>query len=245
MAVITLSGQQVNIDATTLETLNTLDMCMNGGFATVHRYVSGTSDPKCVRPKCATINFISKFHYHNLVKRWLNNVQSISLDMVDTSHDKFVGKDVTELFATAKAKLIDTYTATLTGERDDGYRQGHDRCYVHSSTGIKCHLVTEDGIVDGRKVKVPVLDSDGRVTVASIMVSVLERCQTVHDVGEWKSTNSHPSTIMKDMIEKKAQEGMFKFKMLSLKPGNFERLTMDGETMLPDDVKAEVEAMQF
>lgn len=241
MAVVTLSGRQVNIDPNTLETLNTLDACRNGGFATVHRYVSGTSDPKCVKEKVATINFVSKFHYHRLVQRWLDRLETITIEDIDTSNEKFVGKNVKELFDSAKAKLVESYKATLNGDREDGYRQGHDRCYVHSSTGIKCHLVTEDGIVDGRKVKVPVLDSEGRPTVASIMVSVLEVSQTVFDHGEWKPTNSKPETIMKDLIESKAQERILKLKMLALKNGNFEKLTMDQETVVPDDVKSQLE----
>jgi len=223
MPRITLDGTLVNIDERTLDALNVLDSCRHGGFATVHNYVSGTSDPKCIVSGVSTINFISRFSYGKRCQRMLERAKG------------YVATDA--LHEEARNLVVESLTKTLAGDKEsDGYRQGHARCYVHSGQGIKCHLVTTDGVVDGRKVKVPVLDADGVPTVASIMVSVLEVSRKVHVEGKYKATNSRPLTIAKGEVETYCEDGMLPYKMLSLKDGNYDRLTIDKETVMPAEV---------
>jgi hypothetical protein len=101
MPVITIEGRKVNITDSLLSALNDLDSCRNGGIATVHNYVSGTpGKDKCIRSKVSTINFISKFHYGRLVRRWRDVAAKVEL--TDFSLDaKAAAK-----FDVAKAELV-------------------------------------------------------------------------------------------------------------------------------------------
>ena len=75
---------------------------------------------------------------------------------------------------------------TLSGDRSDSHRAGHDRCYAHVADGVKVNFVTEkdkDGLMQ------PVL-TDGLPTAASIMVSYLEINRTTRKEGEYKVVNS-------------------------------------------------------
>lgn len=245
MPVINLDGRKVNITDAQLEVLNILDSCQGGGFATVHRYISGTSDPKCITPKVATINFISRFSYKRRNDKLLTALAGVTLADVDTSDPKLSSlphNDLVDLFNKAKDEVTNSYQKTADGDNSDSYRQGHIRCYVKSNTGVKCHLETENGVVDGKTVKVPTIADNGFPIVKSIMVSVLEIGQTVHEAGEWKATNSQKKTIMKNAIKKVAENGVLPFKMLSLKD-NFERLTIDSENITAEDL-AKVEEYQ-
>ncbi len=242
MPTITIEGRQANISQGLLSTLNDLDSCRPGGIATVHNHVSGTpGKDKCIRSRRSTINFISKFHYTRLVRRWRDAAASVELSDVSLD-DKAAAQ-----FNKAKEELLASYDRTL-GETaepvNEGHREGHVRCYLKSSAGIKCHLVTEYGEVNGRKVKVPVLAENGLPTVQSIMVSVLQLHQTIHDEGEYKPTKSQAKTIAKNAIKAIAEGVAPKFKMLSLKGDNFDKLTIDGECVTPDQLKGNVQLIE-
>lgn len=226
------NGTKVNIACVLATALDDLDSCPGGAFATVHDYASGTpGKDKCIRSKVSTINFISKFHYKRVVAKWLDAARKVEASSL-TLDPKAAAK-----FDDAKAELIASYERTL-GLTDkpvnEGHRAGHVRCYVHTSTGIKCHLVTEYD--KELKCMVPVLAENGLPTVKSIMVSVLQRSQTVHDKGEYKPTKHQWKTVAKNAIEAVAHKVAPPFKMLSLKADNFSSLTIGGEVVTPEDL---------
>jgi len=221
MPRISLDGRMVNISDRQLADLNVLDSCRHGGFATVHNYVSGTSDPKCITPGVSTIQFISKFSYKRRCERILERAKG------------YVAPDA--LHEQARTEVVESLMKTLAGDTSDGHRQGHVRCYVHSDMGIKVHLETTDGVVDGRKVKVPVLDADGVPTVASIMVAVLEVSRKVHVKGEYAPTKSRPLTIAKEAVTSYCEDGMLSYKYLSLKD-NYDALNIDKESVVPAEI---------
>lgn len=240
MKVINLDGRKVNISEEQLNVLNTLDSCRGGGFATVHHYHSGTDNPKCIRPSSKTINFISRFSYRKWNNKRLNALKDIQLGDLNISDPKITNLNEDErsaLFDKAKAELTTSWQNTDDGDtHSDNYRQAHYRCYIRSNIGIKCHLYTADGEINGQKAKIPVLAENGYPTVKSLMVSVLELNAVVHDAGEYKPTNSQKKTIMKNAIEKVATKDMLQFKVISLKDNNFEKISIDHENITAEDL---------
>lgn len=243
MQVITLKEGKVNISDENREVLDLLDSCAGGRFATVHKLQSGLTNKACLKPEVVTINFFSKCNPHRRNAKLHRAIESIAMADCDLSHPKLVAlseSDKVDLFNTAKTVVAESYRKTEDGDRSDGYRQGHDSCYMHSSTGIKVHLVTEDTKVDGRKVKRPVIADNGLPTVDCVMVMVQERSRTVHVKGEWKSVNSQAKTIMRNAIEKatEAKAKVHPIKSLSLRPESFESLTIDKEVITPEDLES-------
>lgn len=243
MQVITLNEGKVNISDENREVLDTLDACAGGRFATVHKLQSGLTNKACLKPEVVTINFFSKCSPYRRNAKLLAVVDSVTMADCDLSHSKLVDlseSDRVDLFNTTKAVVAESYRKTNDGDRSDGYRQGHDSCYMHSSMGIKVHLVTEDTKVDGRKVKRPVIASNGLPTVDCVMVMVQERSRTVHVKGEWKPVNSQAKTIMRAAIEKavEAKAKVHPIKSLSLRPASFESLTIDQEVITPEDLES-------
>lgn len=240
--VLILDGRKVNVPNSIKSALDDLDSCPPGGIATVHDYVSGTPGvKKCVTSRVSTINFIGKFHYRRLVAKWLKAAKGVELEDLDLDPKAAAKFDV------AKAELLASYECSITPTvhgPNTGQRAGHVRCYLHSSTGIKCHLVTEKGTVDGKHAMVPVIADNGLPTVASIMVSVLQLHQTIHDPGEYGTTKSQAKTIAKNAIEKKAKKGTLEFKMLSLKPGKFGKLNMGGECVTSEQINGDTSLLE-
>jgi hypothetical protein len=81
----------------------------------------------------------------------------------------------------------------------------------------------------------PVLDN-GFPTVASIMITYLENSKTVRVAGVRKVVNSGAPVLMTNAIESLLNDRSVGLRTLSLKESNFERLVIDNEVVLREDV---------
>jgi len=101
------------------------------------------------------------------------------------------------------------------------------------------HLSTEKN-ADG--IMVPVL-LDGFPMTDSIMLNCLEVSRTVREAGEYKKVNSGVPVIISNGIKAAMKaNGVRSMNRISLKEGKFERVAIDGEVVLPEDIIALAEA---
>lgn len=217
--------------ANTLDVLGTL---RNGGIGTVKGY-KPTSN--YVQSPTVNVQFISKFSTERLYQRKLQALQAIDFATVSAKiakEPKFEGKNVAAMFDAAKADLIASLEKTLAGNRSDGHRQGHDRCYAHTSQGIKVNLDCEK--VDG--IMVPKL-VDGFPVAESVMVMHIELNRTTIVEGVRKLVNSRAETIMKGIVESAMNRRSVGIKAFSLKADNFDAIIIDRQTIEPQDIYAD------
>ncbi len=231
-----LNGQKFRATNAQAEAIETLTVARQGGIATVYGYVA-TSDR--VKPTVYDAQILTRFSTGNLYKRKMTALSDIRFSDVRKHIDADpVLKDLPEaelltLFNTRNASEVESMNKTLTGDRSDAHRQGHDRCYAGLADGIKVHFVTEkvDGLMQ------PVL-TDGLPTVASIMISCLELNRNVREPGEYKVVKSGPPVRMSKAIEKELNSKSVGIKFLSLKEDNFERLIVARKSYLPEDISS-------
>lgn len=211
--------------------LNVLGTLRKGGIGTVKRYITGTGAVQ-------DMQFISRFSTEALYRRKAAALAAVTFADVQKGIAKEVKlaslplADQESMFDARKAQAVDSINKTLTGDRSDGHRQGHDRCYRVTDTGIKVNLDCEkvDGIQQPKLV-------DGYPVAESIMVAFLELNKTVHVQGVYKIVNSKPETIMGNLIESCLNARSVGYKSMSLKADNFETLTIDRQTIEPQDVE--------
>lgn len=229
-----LNGQKFRATTEQAEALESLSVARQGGIATVYGYVA-TSDR--VKPTVYDAQFITRFSIENLYKRKMAALSDLRFSDVkefidaDPVLSKLPETELLTIFNTRKVKEVDSMNTTLTGDRSDAHRQGHDRCYARVADGIKVHFVTEkvDGLMQ------PVL-TDGLPTVASIMVACLELNRNVREPGEYKVVKSGAPVLMSNAIAKVLNKRSVGLKFLSLKEDNFERLIVARKAYLPEDV---------
>lgn len=231
------NGQQFRATAQQAEALENLSEARKGGIATVYGYVPKTGYVKDQYP-VVDMQVLTRFSTENLYKRKMTALSEIRFSDVkphvnsDPVLSKMDETDLLALFNERKSKEVDSMNTTLSGDRSDSHRQGHDRCYAHIADGVKVNFVTEkdkDGLMQ------PVL-TDGLPTVASIMVSYLEINRTTRKEGEYKVVNSGAPVRMSNAIGKVLNSRSVGLKMLSLKEDNFERLIVSRKSYLPEDV---------
>lgn len=230
-----LNGQKFRATAEQAEALESLSVARQGGIATVYGYVATSGR---VKPTVYDAQLITRFSVENLYKRKMAALSDLRFSDVkefidaDPVLSKLSETELLTIFNTRKAKEVDSMNTTLSGDRSDAHRQGHDRCYARVTDGIKVHFVTEkvDGIMQ------PVL-TDGLPTVASIMVACLELNRNVREPGEYKVVKSGAPVLMSNAIAKVLNSRSVGLKFLSLKEGNFERLIVARKSYLPEDVQ--------
>jgi len=232
--VITPKGK-VWATAQQAQTLEALIQTRKGGFARVYGYKPTTD---YVVSPVQDIVAVTRFSVEKLYKRKTKALNDISFaDVKDAiaKNPKLSALSLTEqetLFNTRKGAMVDSMATTLSGNRDDAYREGHDRCYMHLADGVKVNYDTEkrsDGLMH------PVL-TDGFPTVASIMLTYLENSKVTRVAGERKVVNSGAPVLMTKAIESLLNKKSVGIKTMSLKEDNFERLVIDGEVVLCEDV---------
>ncbi len=233
--LVVVPNGKVWASAAQAESLKALTETRKGGFARVYGY-KPTSD--WVTSPVQDIVLITRFSTEKLYARKVKAINELTFDDVKDAiakNPKLAALSLAEqeaLFNERKAMEVDSMTKTLDGDRDDAHRQGHDRCYLHLDQGVKVNYVTEkdaDGLMQ------PVL-TDGFPTVASIMLSYLENSKSTRVEGVRKVVNSKPPKLMSNAIESVLNKKSVGLKMLSLKEDNFERLVIDGEVVLSEDV---------
>lgn len=233
--LISVPGGNVWASAEQADTLNVLVQTRKGGFARVYGYKPSTG--YTVSP-VQDICMVTRFSTEKLYERKVKALDGIAFaDVADAiaKEPKLSAlpvKEQRELFNLRKQMMIDSMTKTLDGDRSDAHREGHDRCYLHLAEGVKVNYVTEKG-ADG--LMHPVLDK-GFPTVASIMITYLENSKVIRTAGVYKTVNSGAPVLMTNAIESLLNARSVGLRTLSLKEGNFERLVIDNEVVLREDV---------
>lgn len=250
MLYITESGCEFNCTEAQAKTLDSLCDVIKGGIGTIHGY---TATSGRTVPEVADLQFITAFSTENLYKRKAAALEGLNYSDIAEFAERsekvsMLSQDEREqLFETRKAQELNSLQTTLSGDRSDAHRQGHDRCYCYVGKGVKVHYITEDEkytAEDGKtkKRKVPVL-TDGLPTVDSIMLTILELNRTVKQKGVYKPVNSGASVLVKNAMLKALNLRSIGLKTLSLKHDNFESLVVSRKTLLaeefsniPDDI---------
>lgn len=217
------------------DTLEALTLTRKGGFARLYGYKPASNYE--VSP-VQDIVLITRFSTEKLYARKRKALESITFDDVKAAiarEPKLKALTVTEqeaLFNERLGDMVESLNKTLDGDRTDSHRQGHDRCYLNLAEGVKVNYVTEKG-KDG--LMHPVL-TDGFPTVASVMLTYLENSKTTRVEGVRKVVNSKAPKLMSNAIESVLNKRSVGIKTASLKEDNFERLVIDGEVVLREDV---------
>jgi hypothetical protein len=235
--MLDLNGNPFRATPAQQEAIESLTVARAGGIAAVYGYTP-TSGYVAGKYPVQDMQILTRFNTANLYRRKAAALSEIRFsDVADgVKADPVLSKlpeiEALTLFNDRKAGMVATLATTLSGDRSDAHRQGHDRCYAKLEDGIKVHFVTEkdaDGLMQ------PVL-TDGLPTVASIMVHYLELNKTVRTPGEYKVVKSGAPVLMGNLIERCLNSKSVGFKTLSLKEGNFERLIVGRKSYLPEDV---------
>lgn len=233
--LVVVPGGKVWASRQQADTLEALTLTRKGGFARLYGYKPASNYE--VSP-VQDIVMVTRFSTEKLYERKRKALESISFDDVKDAiarEPKLAALTKTEqvsLFHERLAEMVNSLTKTLDGDRSDAHRQGHDRCYLHLAEGVKVNYVTEKG-KDG--LMHPVL-TDGFPTVASIMLTYLENSKVTRVEGVKKVVNSKPPKLMSNAIESVLNKRSVGIKTASLKEDNFERLVIDSEVVLREDV---------
>lgn len=234
--LIVAMGASVWASADQAATLNVLIDTRKGGFARIMGYIAPSGR---IVPTVYDATVTTRFSYKALVERKRKALVGMTLAMVkpflkSAKVDALTPAELAVAFDTRKAKDIASFTATGNDDRSDSHRQGHDRCYLNLADGIVVHYVTERNADDG--LMHPVL-LDGFPMVDSIMLNCLEVSRNVREAGTYKVVNSGVDVLIGNAIKAamKAQ-GVRSMNRISLKEGNFERLAIDTEVVLPEDI---------
>jgi hypothetical protein len=227
-----IDGQLIWLTPKQVDVISVLEQCRAGGCAAVKGYVPETN--YTVSP-ILNIQMITNPSYKRILERRTAALKAITFaDIPDNTvpANKLRGKTPEQWFNDRMTQELESMEKTLTNDRGDAHRQGHDRCYVRFSDGIKVNLVTEK---DQNGIMQPVL-VDGYPTVASIMVQHLELNRVVVQEGVYKQVDSGASVLMKNAINKLLNARSVQVKTISLKEDNFERLTIDKNVVVPADI---------
>lgn len=207
-----------------------------GGFATVKGYVATSGR---VSPETADITFVSRFKVSRLYERSIAALEAMKMeDIMSDVRDNPKVKALTvealwEAFDARKATEIASMQKTLEGDRDDAHRAAHDRNYVTMADGVKVHFKSEKDKTSG--LKLPIL-VDGLPVVESIMLNIIQVSKKVITPGEYKAVNSGVPVLLGNAMHNHLPKSC-KIKALSLKEDNFESLHIDGNAIIPNDIK--------
>lgn len=209
-----------------------------GGFAVVKGYKAASTG------EVADITFVSRFKISKLYERTIKALESFTMedimsDVRENPKIKALTVDALwEAFDARKASEIASMKKTLEGVRDDAHRQAHDRNYLTLVDGVKVNFKSE--LDKATKLKLPVL-KDGIPVVESIMLNVLQVGKKVITEGEYKVVNSGVPVILSNAMKAHLPKSC-KIKAISLKEDNFEALHIDGNAIVPDDIKGDLKA---
>lgn len=215
------------------ETLDRLAALRKGGIGTVHGYIPSTG---WVEKPVVNIQGIFRVSVEALYTRRmiaLNEVAFADVADIIANTPKLSAMPIGEardLFNARKAMQIESLEKSLSGDRSDGHRQGHDICYARVSEGIKVNLKGEK---DSDGLKNPIL-KDGHPIAESIMLGYLELSRSYVKPGTRKVVNSGAPVLMGNAIEEKLNKRSVQYRTLSLKEGNFDHITVDRETITAD-----------
>lgn len=239
VVVESTDGKEVWVTPAQVTALDSLSEMQGGGCAALHGYKPTTG---YVDSPVLDIQMLTRFSYTKLIERKRTALEGIAFSDVQDAilrNPKLSALSVTkanEVFETRKQMELDSIERTLSGDRSDAHRQGHDRCYATFAGGIKGHLVTEkddDGLMQ------PVT-LNGTPILKNIMVSYLELNRKVVTEGVRKTVNSGAAVLMGNAIKSLLNKRSVGYKTASLKDDNFDSLVMSKTEFLPEDVAPNV-----
>lgn len=236
LQLATFNGHSFHATRAQIEALETLASTNGGGIAVVHGYVSESDR---ITPETADITFISRFSVTRLYERRIKALESLTYEQCEPHmHDSCRATRAHEIPGVIKAFndrrefMIASCRKTLAGDRSDAHRQGHDRCYTRVTEGVRVNFKT---VPDAQGIKQPVT-LDGHPIAETILVDMIEISKRVTVPGEYKKKKSGVPVLMENAMMAVLPKSV-KFKCLSLKENNFERLTIGGHEMLPEEFK--------
>ena len=238
IVVESLDGKEVWVTPAQVTALESLSEMQGGGCAALHGYKPTTG---YVESPTLDIQMLTRFSYTKLIERKRDALEGISFSDVQDAIAKnpklsaLTVVKANEVFEARKKMQLDSIDRTLSGDRSDAHRQGHDRCYATFAGGIKAHLVTEkvDGIME------PVT-LNGTPILQNIMISYLELNRKVVKEGVYKTVDSGAAVLMGNAISSLLNKRSVGFKTASLKDDNFDSLVMSKTEFLPEDVAPNV-----
>lgn len=212
------------------EVLDVVRDLNKGGIGTVHGYIPSTG---YTEKPVLDIQVLTRFSTEKLYERKRSAVDALKFaDVVDAiAKDKILSAlplaDVRQQFDDRKAMVVESLSKSLDGDRSDGHRQGHDRCYIQIEQGVKVNL---DCVKDADGIMQPVLHK-GLPVAESVMLMVLELRRTVIKPGVRKVVNSGAPVRMGNAIDAVLNKRSIGIMSLSLKAGNFDKLVCSHKTV--------------
>jgi len=266
MRIITVEHKgiptQVNIAEQTSDMLEDLGTAGRGRFAYITGHVSGTvGKKKCTRSCVSNRWFLSRIRYTRYVERMIAAIEAVEfLTVISRLHPEQFDKvraycekkkiAPETLFNESQETLLSRLHKEDTGTAGQREGQAVNVCQINGWTiTLQTAKDPDTGLMR------PVLDDSGRMTAKSIKLPFFEisKVETptakypgLHP-GKYEKTNSRPDTIMRNAVERTAQEmgGIRQYKTFSLQAGKYQKITMDGKAiygMVRDSETAEMDA---
>lgn len=216
--------------------LETLTEARKGGFASIKGYVSRTG---YLVPKVSDIVALTRISVLKLYGRKIDAANALTLgDVLDALPTNSRLRDLTAneletLFNERRQFEVESMQKTLAGVRDDARRQAADTFYRTISTGVQVHLKT---VKVGKETELVYDDSTGLPIAESIMLAYIPISESVIVEGEYKPVNSGNPVLMGNAIEKCLPKAC-KLRKASLKEDNFDSIVIDGNTIIPDEIR--------
>jgi hypothetical protein len=227
------NGKQFWCSEGQAKVLDILKQTNKGGICTVHGYIpeSGWEIP----PKI-DLQIITRISVSSLYKRKIAELEAITFNDIkpflnESKLSKIEESEQYKLFSERKQKLIDSMKKTLSGNRNDSYRMSHDYNYITVTQGIKVNL--EGDKVNGIK-NLKLID--GFPIAKSIMLICLEISRKEIIPGKRKESNSSNEVIMSNIIESQLNSKSVGIKTLSLKPTNFDSISICKQHISKEDL---------
>jgi len=231
--------QSVWMTQAQVDTVNQLMDCKHG-IAAIHGLRPSTG---YIVPPVHDVQILFGIKYTNCAKRKLNDLEKIMFENVechvvkDLKLSLLTREEQIEAFNTRKEFEMNSIRKTLDGDRDDNYRQAHDRCYAQfGKNGLKANLVTEDVGTGKDKRKEPVM-LQGYPVVNRVMFGYLELNRKVIQEGEYApAKNSGVPVRMSNCIMKELNSRSIGYKTASLGTDNFDKVVLSKTEVLAEDV---------
>ena len=229
----------INMTPDQRDVIVTLQDIHRGGIGQVTGYQPSTG---YVEKPVVDIQFISAFSYERLNERKEKALNEMTFEDIQdlvtgenakgTKLEGVALETLRDTFEQRKAQELASIQKTANGDRSDAHRQAHDRNYAKFGA-VKVNFVTAKNS-EGKQV--PVLADNGLPTVASILLPIIEIRRSYTVEGKRKVVNSGVPVLVGNAIKKAMKGHSVNYQTLSLKDGNFERVSVAKRTILSEDV---------
>ena len=236
MPVLSFESRKVRMTDAQATTVATLAGTAKGGFACIHGYKPSS---KVIEQPIFDVTVISRISYARLCERKLAKLDEVSFSDVQPLLADY--PQLSQLSDTEQRELFTTRLAFMQNavsrdrDRENAQSQAHRRNYVTIAQGIIGHLVTETVEEEGKRLKLPVVDSNGVYTLDHIMIAGLPVQKRVIAEGSYQTTkNPRNPTLMGAAIERLMPKVSTRYRRYSLKGDNFDRVSISQAQIEPD-----------